>query len=187
MIDWKVLASAFIALLIVSFLLVDGLSTGGILSGVFGALGTWFGSSPFGDFVPNGHINKQVTIAVFPDNLTIETNGAVEIGTDTLDMSGFDGTLDMDFKNNIVTLAEKGSALKINLTLEGLIIPLIKINKISLTGIEFSIQPNVTTNDGEIDFSGFSGSLNANSGGLEFSGNVTELSGKIGDLNLDMG
>jgi hypothetical protein len=69
MLDWKVLASAFIALLIVSFILLGSFGSSGFFPNIISGIGDLFGSSPFGDIVPSSATGKRVTITLYPSNL----------------------------------------------------------------------------------------------------------------------
>jgi hypothetical protein len=185
MLDWKILASAFIALVIVSFILLEGFGAVNFFSNTFGSIGEWFGSSPFGGMVP-GSEGKHVSVMLYPSNLTLEPEGEVNIETGSVNLTGFAGGIHSDFDRNIIVLKETGSKLEVAVPMRNVRIEGFRLDKFSLDDARFMIAPNITAENGTIEFRDFSGSATFKSGGLELVGNVSTLTAKIGELNLDL-
>ena len=187
MIDWKILASAFIALLVVSFILLGGFGLGGLFSGGINAIGEWFGSSPFGGFLSSQETDtKSVTVRLFPSNITLKPDDEVVIEAGTMNLTGFRGHMQMDFEGNAAVLAEDNTKLKVTIPLEGVKISGLRLAKLSLSGMKFTVEPNVTTSNGTIRITGFSGSASTTADALELRGNISKLVAKIGDLEWEM-
>jgi len=186
MLDWKVLASAFIAMIIVTIIMLEGFGASSFLSGGMSFISEWFGSSPFGGLVSGGSDGKQVTVTLYQPNLTLRPQEEVEIETVTVNISGFVGDIHADFDSKILVLYESGSDLKVAFPLKNIRISGFKINKLQLENSNFMIEPNITTDNGTIEMKDFFGTVTTKTNGLEFQGNVSELSAKIGDLSWEL-
>jgi len=187
MIDWKILASAFIALLVVSFILMEGFGTTSFFSGTLGSIGEWFGSSPFGDLVPVADARgKHVNIMLYTDNLTLESSGEIGIETGTVNMTGFSGSIHVDFERGNLVLAESETKLKVTVPIKNIRMSGFTLDKLSLENSRFAIEPDISTENGTIEIKDFFGSVTAKENGLELDGNVTRLTTKIGDLSWEL-
>jgi len=187
MLDWKILVSAIVALIVVLFILVGGFGLGGFFSDTMGGIGSWFGSSPFGGLVSgDGTDSKFVTILLYPPNLTLEPDSEVSIYAGTMDLTGFKGSIDMDFENDTIALAESNSKLRVTIPSNSTTITDLMLAQVSLQHTKFMIEPDLTTNNGTINIHGFSGSAMVKIDGLELRGNVSKLSANIGDLDWEM-
>lgn len=184
MFDWKVLASAFIALVVVSFILLEGFGAVNFFSNTFGSIGEWFGSSPFGGIVDSG--SKHVSVTLYPSNLTFEPKNDVNIETGSVNLTGFRGTINSNFIDGVIILKESGSKLKVAVPMRNVVIREFMLDSLSIEEYKFMIAPNITTENGSIEFKDFSGVATFRSGGIELDGNVTSLTAKIGELNIDL-
>jgi hypothetical protein len=185
MIDWKVLASAFIALLIVSFILLEGFGATSIFSGTINSLGEWFGSSPFGGIVPDAG-GKRVTIRLYPTNITLEPDGEVDISTKTSTFTGFRGSININLEDRIMTLSEEGSKFKAMIPSNNVTISGFRLAKLSLEETKFDIEPDITADNGTIEIKDFFGTCTTRADVLELQGNVSALSAIMGDLEWEM-
>ena len=187
MLDWKILASALIALLVVSFILLEGFGSFSIFSGTVNSIGEWFGSSPFGGLVPAGDAgSKHVTIMLYPSNLTLEPDGEIGIQTGTMNITGFVGTIQADFVDGILVLNEKGSDLKVAIPLKNVRMDGFALEMLVLEEAGFMIEPNMTADNGTIEIENFVGMVTAKHNGLELDGNISKLTAKIGELEWEM-
>jgi len=177
MLDWKVLASAIIALLVVSFILLEGFGATTFFSGTISSIGEWFGSSPFGSIVP-GSEGRRVTIRLYPENLTLEPEGEVEISTKTSTFTGFKGSINMNLEDRVMTLSEEGSTFRAMIPSSNVTISGFRLSRLSLEEAKFDIEPDITTENGTINIRDFVGTCVTKADALELEGNVSALAGK---------
>jgi len=186
MLDWKILAASMIAITVALVLVADVFSGFGFLKDAADAVSDFFSSSPFG-FLAQKKASRHVVMTLFSENLTVQPDDFVGIDAGAINMSGFRGSIRMEFGRGIALLSESSSKLSIKVQIGDVSISGLRIDKFSATGARFRIEPNMTTSNGTISFEGFMGSGLISQQGIELSGNVTKLTAKIGELKWEMG
>jgi hypothetical protein len=180
MLDWKILAASFAALLVVSSVLVGGFGFQDILS----KINDWMGDSPLSGLVTAPKLgSKQASITFFPKDfeLTLDkasfTAGAVEF-------KAFTGTLKANLTSDELDLIQEGG-FRATLPLTSASIEGIPISKISLEETSFSVTSKSLETSGQgvpLEIVGFSGDVTITSEHIELNGNVTSITGNGKDI-----
>ena len=187
MFDWKILASAVIALIIVSVILIGSFGGSGSLSDSIGSISDWFGSSPFGDFLSANRDNgKHVIVKLYPENLTIKPDEKVGVASPTTEFDGFSGSIQSNFNEGFIIFSEKNSGLQIKTKIDNVNITDLRLSKFNIERAKLDIDNEISTENGSIDMKGFSGNAFFSSNALILEGNVTKLSAQIGELSWEL-
>ena len=173
MIDWKMLVSAFAALLVVSFVLMSGCGLDGLLSGAADSVGDWFGSSPFGGLLGGDSI-RHVEVTLCPDSIKLMPEDDVNISSPSANFSGFGGGLELSPDSAV--LSDPASGFRAEIDPEGMSISGLELEKMDIADVYFSIKPNITAENGSITIEGFLGNAMVEDSCLRLEGNVTGIS-----------
>ena len=176
MLDWKILAASFAALLVVSSVLVGGFGFGDILE----KLREWLGESPLGGFVSTpSKTPVQVAVIIFPRSFEFSLQDSSFTSGDT-DFQGFTGTIQANLTSDLLTFSPSDTALSITMPLSNTSIGGVSIGKLSLDGVDFSVISNALDTSGEnasLEVYDFSGRLTVNRELVRLDGNVTSVKG----------
>jgi len=187
MLDWKILAASFVALLVVSSVLLGGFGIGEFFSDLINKIGEWLGSSPFGGFLSAPTTEtKQIDIMLYPANLSLLPDSIVNISTDAVTLTNFKGEINMDFKDKTLIFKESGSSLTVEVPLEGITVSDLQIKKMSFENLIFDVKPDITGGNGSIEIHDFLGKGIITTRGVGFQGNVSKMTVRIGDLNWEV-
>jgi len=180
MLDWKILAAAFAALLIASTVLVG--SSGGFgITDIFDRIVDWLKSSPFGGFfqAPIASVH-EVDIILHPKTYALKTSSNINITTDSIELVDFNGNIEVDFQTETLVFKETNTPLNIKMPLKNITIHEIRIDKILLEDTDFLVSSNQLDTSGEngtIEIYDFFGELGFNPDSVELHGNVSMVKG----------
>lgn len=187
MLDWKILAASFVALLVVSSVLLGGLGIGDFFSDLINKVGEWLGSSPFGGFLSAPRAEtKEINIVLYPPNISLAPDSTVNISTDAVTLTDFKGEINADFKDRTLVFRESGSSLVVETELKTLVIPNLRIKRMEFENLIFDIKPDITGGNGSIEIHDFLGKGTITARGVEFQGNVSGMTVSIGDMNWEV-
>ena len=180
MLEWKILAAAFSALLVVSMLLVGNTGVKDLFGGIVGKLTDWMGGSPI-DFpdLPGGKSGvSQVQLTIYPSNFTLSP-GKLNLTFGESYFENYDGDIAIDFISQKITLKQKGGSFKISSPIQTITIQEVKIPKIDYQGkfLLQSSQSNIGNENGNLSIQGFSGTFSVQNTSIILSGNVTKITG----------
>ena len=181
MLDWKILAASFAALLVVSSVLVGGFGFTDILD----KLNEWLGGSPFGGFVAAPlRATKPVTVIFFPDYFELPVDG-VSFRAGDADFEDFTGTLEANLSSKTISFFPGDTGFRVTLPLSDLAIDDVKIGRLSLEDMDFHVISHALDTSGEnasLEVYDFSGKLSINQELVRLDGNVTAVKGNGKDI-----
>jgi hypothetical protein len=183
MLDWKILAAAFAALLVVSSVMVGGFWVGGdgggegnILSGILEKINELLGTSPLtGLMSSSGTESKLVRITLFGDNINLKPESPVNLSLGGTDIRNFDGEMEL---SEVLVLRVSGlevSGDANNITIEGF-----AFGKAVFQGVDFNVEDqglNVFADNSTLEVSDFSGKVRVFRGSVLLEGNVSMVKG----------
>ena len=174
MIDWKILAAGFVALLFVSSVLVGNVGLRDFVNQVVQGIEGLFGSDSFSGFsvaAPAG--NKEIELTLHPLQLNVGLEN-VDISAGTTLLNNFQGKLGIDVGNNVLEFMDGTSALKVTVPMQNTEITRLTLKKFSTSGIKFLIAPNIFSSNGSLELTDFSGRAVVEAGSLKLMGNVSK-------------
>ena len=186
MLDWKILAASIVALLFISSVFVGGFGLREFFSGVLDKTGEYLGSSPFDGIIP-GEVSdgeKDVSVLLKPDSISLTPKSKATILTGDTVYNNYKGEIIISFINNTVNL--NPSDVSISFPLDEMEIQSLEIDSLIIKEIPFEIEPDITTDSGNMDMKGFKGTALVTEKGLKLTGNVTRLVVEIGELNFEL-
>jgi hypothetical protein len=176
MLDWKILAASFAALLVVSSVLVGGFGFSDILEKLSG----WMGDSPLGGLVSAPVRNlKSANVTFYPQSfeLALESSSFAAGGAAFTD---FSGTCIANLSSDELLFTQKDSDLKVSLPLTEITFEGISLGKLSLEGTDFLVTSNSLDTSGQdatLEVLDFSGRITITSKLVRMEGNVTSVKG----------
>jgi len=187
MLDWKIAAAAVVALLVVSTVLLGGFGIGEFFSDIINKIGEWLGSSPFGGFFATPTTpTKEINIVLYPANLSLKPESDINVSVNTVTLRDFRGEIDINFNADIITFKELGSALTIEVPLEKVTIPNLRIKNMKFENMKFDIKPSITSENGSMEIHGFLGNTTVNEDNIEFLGNISKMIVTIGNMSWEI-
>lgn len=180
MLDWKIMAASFAALLVASTVLVGGVGGFGVTD-VFNQLMDWLKSSPFGGFfqAPIASTN-EVDITLFPKTYELKTTSDINLSIGSIELLQFNGDILADFEGKSLVFQESNTPLNIRMPLQSMTIQDISVSKIILENARFIVRSNELDTSGDnstIEISDFSGEIRFNMDSVELHGNVSVVKG----------
>jgi hypothetical protein len=180
MLEWKILAAAFSALLVISIVLVGNSGIKDTFGGIVGKLTDWLGGSPIS--LPTGGKSgtNQVSLTLYPKTFTLNSETKLNLSLGGSSFENFNGAITFDFQAGKISLQEKGSSLVISSPLQNFTIPDLTLSKLSIEGMKFLVhaQTDITSENGNMSIQGFSGTLSLANSSIILSGNVTKITGE---------
>jgi hypothetical protein len=181
MLDWKILAASFAALLVVSSVLVGGFGFGDILD----KLREWLGDSPFGGFVTTpAREPKAVAIIIFPRNFEFSVD-STDFRAGDADFQGFTGTIQANLSSDTISFSPRDTKLVVTLPLSNVSIDDISIGSLSLSDTDFNVISHALDTHGEnatLEIHDFSGRVTISQELVRLDGNVTAVKGNGKDI-----
>lgn len=175
MLDWRILAASFAALLIVSSVLIGGLG----FTDVIDKVRDWLGGSPFGGFVEFPEAgSKEATIIIYRTPFSFSPSAGINATIGDAVMTDFSGTVSADFTDLKLTFAEGGFAVSFpisNITLED-----VSISRISLDVSDFAVKNEdleTSAENGTLEISDFAGRIEFRDTRATLIGNVSVVKG----------
>jgi hypothetical protein len=181
MLEWKILAAAFSALLVVSMVLVGNSGIKDTFGGIVGKLTDWLGGTPIS--LPGGTGKpgtNQVSITLYPKNFTLKPETKLNLTLGESYFENFNGDVSFDFQAGKIYLQEKGSSLLVSSKLQNFTIPDLRLSKLSLKEMKFMVhaQTDITSENGTMEIQGFQGVFSLGNSSIILSGNVTKITGE---------
>lgn len=187
MLDWRILAASFVALVFISGLFITGFGIKDFVTDIGEKIGEWTGSSPFGGFFSTTPKKiHQIEIVLYPESIQIASQTPVDISSDSLNLENFQGTINVSFSEKNVILKEEQTELKVELMLSRMEIDNIKLASFTTGNISFEIKPDIKTSRGALDMTDFSGTSLLDEKSMTFIGNVSMLKTRIGDRSWEL-
>jgi len=185
MLDWKILAASFAALLVLSSVLLGAFGIGDFLAGAAEKARELLGGAPFsGLFTGRGSPEQQITLTLFPENFTLVPDSAVAITIGDIQLNDFAGEIGIHFDSNKLILEEKESSLSISLPITETEIEQVSLASLKLENAVFDVGPTISTDNGTFELTHFSGTVTVTEKNVEFFGNVSSIKIKIGEIEL---
>ena len=179
MLEWKILAAAFSALLVISMVLVGNTGIKDSFGGIVGKLTDWLGGSPVPIPIGSGKSANTVSIALYPKAFTLTPESKLNLTLGDSRFENFNGAVTFDFQSGKLTLQEK-SGFSVSSPLKDFTIPDLKLSRLQISGMKFTVrsQSEISNENGTMDIQGFSGSLSLGNSSIILSGNVTKITGE---------
>ena len=178
MFDWKIMAASFAALLVVSSVLVGGFGFTDILD----TFKDFLGDVPFEGLVTSplgGGASKSAMVSFRADSLSLDLERA-EFTADSTSFTDFSGNLQANLTNDVVSLSQIDTDLKISIPLTEVIIQEASLDSLSLADTSFTVSSDSLETSGSntsLDITGFSGQIKVTSDIVELSGNFSSVRG----------
>jgi hypothetical protein len=179
MLEWKILAAAFSALLVVSMVLVGNSGIKDMFGGIVGKITDWLGGNPIS--LPGGKPGSNpVTITLYPKNFTLKPEAKLNFSLGESSFENFNGEVSVDFSTGKISLQEKGSSFSVSSTIQPFAIQDLKISRLQLKEMKFTVmsQSNITSENGTLDIQNFQGVFSIGNSTVSFQGNVTKITGE---------
>ena len=182
MLDWKILAASFAALLFVSSMFIGDFAIQDFFSTVVEKIGEWLGGSPFGGMVtaPTSSVieGNTVNVKIYPERFTIIPDNPVNITFDGKEITDFSGEIVIDYSEKKITFDESNSRLNIIIPIENTEITDLKIKKVIIHNKEIDVNTedwDLSNKNGSIEVYDFSGIVEITTRMIELKGNMSKL------------
>ncbi len=179
MLEWKILAASFSALLVISMVLVGNTGVKDLFGGIVGRLTDWMGGSSIPLPSVGGSGANAVSVTLYPSNFTLSPGYKINLTLGESYFQNFNGDVSADFQAGKLSLKDK-SGFSVTSALQPLTVPSLSISRLTLAGMKFSVhsvQSNIENENGSLDIQGFSGSFSIQNSSITLSGNVTKITG----------
>ena len=179
MLEWKILAAAFSALLVISMVLVGNTGFKDSFGGIVGRLTDWLGGSPVPLPVGSGKSGTNaVSIALYPKAFTLTPETKLNLTLGESRFENYNGVIAFDFQSGKLTLQEK-SGFSVSSPLKDFRIPDLRLSRLQISGMKFTVrsQSDISSENGTMDIQGFSGTLSLGNSSIILSGNVSKITG----------
>ncbi len=182
MLDWKILAASFIALLIVSAVLASTVNQDNPLGDVGSKISDWLGTPPFSNPLEGGKPGATQILLKIRSPVTFEPDNAVNI-TGAVNVTMFEGGITFTPPQS-VHLAQK--TLTIDLPWKSFAVDSVKIGTLQLENASFEVMGNVSTELGLLDIRNFFGTVSTSGNDIVLEGNISKMSVEIGGLTWEV-
>ena len=176
MLDWKILAASFAALLVVSSVLVGGFGFTDILD----TLRDWMGDSPFEGFVTSPlRSSEQASVILYPETFELSLD-RTSFSAGDANFTDFSGQMNADLSSGKLEFLQKDTDLTISLSLTEITLDDVSIGKLSLEDTEFHVISNSLDTSGQnatLELSDFSGQITITNERVQMDGNFTSIKG----------
>lgn len=180
MLEWKILAAAFSALLVISMLLVGNTGMSDMFGGIVAKLTGWLGGNPVSvPGIPGSSKGTNVSITLYPRNFTLNPGTKLNLTMGESYFESFDGTVSFDFQSGRISLKDKSSPFTVSSPLQSFSIANLSIPRLALKEMKFAVhgQSDISNENGSLDIQGFSGSFSVTNSSIVLAGNVTKITG----------
>ena len=174
MLDWKILAASFAALLFISSALIGGVGIGDTFSGIMDKISQWLGGSSVSLSTPVE--TQEVEILITPNILILPIEKDTTINIDSVTMKDFKGEVIVDYENELVTFMSE--EMEISTPLQEIKIRKTSINKLILEEIEIEIIHDEWTEKTEkrkVEIMEFSGDIEIGTDKISLKGSVSNI------------
>ena len=182
MLDWKILAASFAALLFVSTLLIGDFGIGDFFTTVSEKLGEWLGNSPFsGMFTTTKPVvtgPDTINVRIQPETFVLRPDQPINISFDNREITGFSGTITVNYTDNRIIFDESNSDLSMTMPLETIKIEGLAFRKLDITEMQMETEAgewDFSTENGSIEIHDFFGTGEITPKAIEIKGNISKL------------
>jgi len=178
MLEWKILAAAFSALIVISILLVGNTGAGDMFGGIVGKITDWLGGTPTPISIGKSG-SKEITLSLYPKNFTLSPESKLNLTLGGSYFENYNGDISVDYTSGKINLKEK-SGLSISSPIQEIEIQNLRISRLSLKDMKFTLmssQSNISSQSGSLDIQGFSGLFSITNSSITLSGNITKITG----------
>jgi hypothetical protein len=187
MLDWKIIAAGVVALLFISSIFIGEFGVRDFLSDIVGKIGEWLGGSPFsGVFSTPKAKESNIKIQLFPQDFALSPNEEYDVIVGDMNLSSFQGDMNIFFNTSKIELIQATSEFKVTFPLENVEVHGVNLKTLALEETKFTIEPNITTDSGNLDMSDFLGSAIVNDDSIIFEGKASRLLVTIGNLSWEL-
>jgi hypothetical protein len=176
--EWKILAAIFAVLIVLSSAFAASTGVKDFFLNLTGNLGGLMNGSPFGSFFSSPpKATNYVEVRLFADNISLAMETPVNITAGGSSIDNFKGVIKFDFAGNSTELLPAGSDMRIAMGLKATSVNNVKLPKLVLSGIDFSVtseKTNITAPKENLEIYDFSGEIRVTDHVL-LSGNVTKV------------
>ncbi len=181
MFDWKIIAAVFIALLVVSYVIIGVPGIRDFFGGIASGVGKALESSPFGGLFSSGGVKKiYAEITLYPDTFSLKPELPVNITLGDTVLQDFRGEISMDLANDTISMKQEGSSLVISPRLDLVVIEGLKISRLDLENMKANVKSGDIDTDvenGTLEILDFLGEGKITEEYIMLSGNVTKVKG----------
>ncbi|MBL7205962.1 MAG: hypothetical protein ISS36_00005 [Candidatus Aenigmarchaeota archaeon] len=181
MLDWKILAASFVALIFISSFLIGNLGIKDVVGKIIDKVEGMLTGSPLDGFLTTPSKQDAQTesleLTIYPDNFSLNPNSVTNIKIGEMNLNSFSGDISVDFKENEIVLTQKGTELLIKLPVQKTTIENLEITSISVDGkIRMKTGKwEFNSESGTVEIFGFSGRAEINSESIFFEGNASRV------------
>jgi len=181
--DWKILGASMIAILLIGGLLAT--QEGGLASSALGRLKDWLSKSPFEGFlVARASGPKEVSLTMSTMELSLDPRSPVNMTSQTAAFTDFKGRINISFEKKKVALAS--SSFSAELPLDEWHVYGLQLPSASFGPVKFNVRGQVQSDNGSVDMADFLGNATITPDQLLLEGNVSRLSVRMGDLEMEL-
>lgn len=180
MLNWKLLVAGVAVILVAGVLVIGGEGFLALLAGGLGQIGSFLGSSPFGDLfsTARGEANPMV-VTIYPPNFTVMVDRPATVLLGETQLDDFKGTVETDFDADTITLTTSGDLAITSPVIDTKITPF-TVKQLILEGIKMKVRSgnwDISSENGSIEISHFEGSMliDQENSSISFLGNVSSI------------
>jgi hypothetical protein len=179
MLEWKILAAAFSALLVISIVLVGNTGVKDMFGGIIGKITDWMGgtqiSLPGG--LGSGKANA-VSVTLYPKNFILTPGYKLNLTLGQSYLESFNGDIIFDFDSGQISLRDK-SGLSLSSPMQSFAIQNLSLSRLQIKGMKFAVhaQTDISSENGTMDIRGFFGTFSVQDSSIALQGNVTKITG----------
>jgi len=181
MFDWKIIAAVFIALLVVSYVIIGVPGIRDFFGGIASGVGKALESSPFGGLFSSGGTKKTpVEVTLYPDTFSLKPELPVNIIMVDTELQDFRGEISVNLADDTISMKQEGSSLVITPRLNLVRIEGLKLSRLDLKEIRANVKSgDIDTNveNGTLEILDFLGEGKITGEYVMLSGNVTRIRG----------
>lgn len=181
MLDWKILAASFVALIFISSFLVGNFGIKELVGKIIDKVDDWLSGSPFEGFfkAPSKEDTQteRIELVIYPENFSIKPDSVVDIKIGDIQLNKFSGEINADFRKNKISLNQKDSEFKIEMPVQRTLISNLELKTLSVNGKIYmkTGKWEFNTENGSVQLFGFSGNMEINIDSIGFTGNATRV------------
>jgi hypothetical protein len=179
MLEWKILAAAFSALLVISIVLVGNTGVKDMFGGIIGKITDWLGGSSIS--LPGGLGSGKanaVLVTLYPKNFTLSPGYKLNITLGQSYLESFNGDIVFDFESGRISLKDK-SGLSLSSPIQSFTIQNLSLSRLQIKDMKFTVkaQSDISNENGTMDIQGFFGTFSVQDSSIAIQGNVTKITG----------
>lgn len=182
MIDWKILAASFAALLVVSSLLVGDFGIRDFFSGIVERIGELLGTSPFGGMFSTpsaGH--AEIDLDIYTETLILQPALPVNITSGGVTIEGFEGAISVSAAEESAVFEEKAANTRITFRLnQSVLVQGLSMGSLVISNARFELTSNqsrIDSDNATIELYNFAGSGTIYRTRINLRGNVSRARG----------